>query len=82
MAARLEGRTATPVLRSPGRGPRDWARGVTRDGLDIAAPSRRTATSRSICPRPSRPSHQTHSIASPVATAGGASHHRISTPTG
>src|SRR6185503_15486860 len=50
---RLDGRTATPVLRS-----RTWAgRRSTpdrrRDGVVIAAPSRRAATSGSTSPRPS-----------------------------
>jgi hypothetical protein len=73
-------RTAIPLLRSPGRGARGGvARGVTGLGRDIARSRRRAATSGSTTPRPSRPSHETHAIASTVATTGGASHHRIST---
>lgn len=72
-----------PLLRSPGATPRDGvARGVTRDGRDIAFPRRRAATSGSTSPRPSRPSHETQSIASTVATTGGTSHHRICTRSG
>ena len=80
---REDGRTAMPLLRSPGAVARyDGVRGVTRVGRDIARPRRRAATSGSTSPRPSRPSHETQSMASPVATTGGASHHRISTGPG
>ena len=82
-AGRDDGRTAIPLLRSPGAVARAGvARGATRDGRDIARPSRRAATSGSRSPRPSRPNHEIHSIASTVATTGGASHHRISTRPG
>ena len=76
----LEGRTATPVLRSRVCKGRVAAPAGSRDGLAIAAPRRRAATSGSTSPRPSRLSHETQSIASTVATIGGASHQRISTP--
>ncbi len=80
---RDDGRTAIPLLRSPGAVVRGGvARGATRGGRDIARPRRRAATSGSRSPRPSRPSHEIHSIASTVATTGGASHHRISTRPG
>lgn len=78
---RLDGRTATPVLRSPGALGRGRV-GDTRVGRAMASPSRRAATSGSTWPRPARPSHDTQTIASPVATAGGASHQRISTRSG
>jgi len=78
---RLDVRTAMPVLRS------SWllGRGAARDttvGRAMAAPRRRTATSGSTWPRPARPSHDTQTMASPVATAGGTSHQRISTRSG
>ena len=72
-----------PLLRSPGDV--DLAgvpRGATRLGRDIARPRRRAATSGSTSPRPSRPSHETQSIASTVATIGGTSHQRICTRSG
>ena len=78
-----DGRTAMPVLRSPGPGAAAAAgAGRPAVGRAIASPSRRTATSGSTSPRPSRPSHETQTIASTVATTGGASHHRISTRSG
>jgi hypothetical protein len=80
---RDEERTAIPLLRSPGRGARDGAgRGVTRFGRFMARSSRRVATSGSTTPRPSRPSHETQTIASTVAATGGANHHRICTGPG
>jgi len=78
----LDGRTATPVLRSRAWLGRRSTPAPSRDGFVIAAPSRRAATSGSTSPRPSRPSHETQSIASTVATTGGASHQRISTRPG
>jgi hypothetical protein len=82
-AGREDGRTAMPLLRSPGPvGRVGVVRGATRLGRDMARPSRRAATSGSTSPRPSRPSHETQSIASTVATNGGTSHHRISTRSG
>jgi hypothetical protein len=80
--ARLDGRTATPVLRSPGALGRGAEVRATRVGRAMASPSRRAATSGSTWPRPARPSHDTQTIASAVATAGGASHQRISTRSG
>ncbi len=79
---RLDGRTATPVLRSAGAHDRGAEVRDTRDGRAMASPSRRAATSGSTWPRPARPSHDTQTIANPVATAGGASHQRISTRSG
>jgi hypothetical protein len=82
-AGRDEGRTAMPLLRSPGAVLRvGVGRAVTRLGRAIARPRRRAATSGSTSPRPSRPNHETKSMASTVATTGGASHHRISTRSG
>jgi hypothetical protein len=79
---RLDGRTAIPVLRSSGLLGRGPAARDTRVGRAIASPRRRAATSGSTWPRPARPSHDTQTIASPVATAGGTSHQRISTRSG
>jgi hypothetical protein len=79
---RLEGRTAIPVLRSSGPLGRGADARDTRVGRAMASPRRRTATSGSTWPRPARPSHDTQTIASPVATAGGTSHQRISTRSG
>ncbi len=79
---RLDGRTAIPLPRSSTTGGRGAAARVTRVGLAMASPSRRTARSGSTCPRPARPSHDTQTIASPVVTTGGASHQRISTGSG
>jgi hypothetical protein len=79
---RLDGRTAIPALRSSGLLGRGPAARDTRVGRAIASPRRRAATSGSTWPRPARPSHDTQTIASPVATAGGTSHQRISTRSG
>ena len=65
--------TGVPRCRCCGRGPgsaRDRSAGPGApwlEGLGQAA----TATSRSTSPRPSRPSHDTHTIASTVTTTGG-----------
>ena len=74
---RVERRTATPVLRSRTVTGRD--RRTPGCSFSIALVSRATDSSRSTSPRPSRPSHDTHTIASSVTTAGGTSQSRIST---
>ena len=69
-------RSATPVERSRRRGSRAGRGGCSRSR---AAPSRRTASSRSTSPRPSRPTQPTQAIATSVTTTGGTSQSRIST---
>lgn len=77
---REDGRTAIPVLRSRTMTGRAYL--APGWSLPRAVPIRRTASSRSTSPRPSRPSHETHAIASSVTTAGGTSQRRISTASG
>ena len=68
--------TATPVERSRAV---ETCRRTARGSLSSATPRRRTASSRSTSPRPSRLTHATQTMASTATTNGGTSHSRIST---